>query len=377
MPDFHRLENPPADYVSGGGTLPAGYDYINNDPASASGTAAGERAQVNAGPKPSGFNSGTYFLGWRDAGLSANVNRLAQALAQNTDYLDNLLRKRQAVPKTVQVTTVGGETYIQISDWVWCGDSGSDDPTLLVQVLENDGTYAEASYEVAGNRFPSEASDIKDSTGAVSVLGSGWIQNPRIYLDLDSTPQNLVLVYGSRSSMAAHHAGAIHELHQFSSVSFELQQVLWGIKGEKTSAWTGSPPSNLLKLKTKGLGEAYDAWDDNFSSSTPGGGYLITRGGKAPTSKSQIARTYPDPVNALWKAEMRDTSFAGSNSRSNWAPGSVGFASYGVRWDIKGKKDYAPSYASFVAFDSPRQRFESLLHDEHPGEHRGDVDSRR
>lgn len=352
MTDFHRLENPPADYVTGGGTLPAGYDYINNDPTSASGSASGERAVANSGPKVSGFNSGTYFLAWRDSGLSANVNRPLEALAENTDHLDNLLRRRQAVPKSVAVVTLGGETYIQISDWVWCGDNVADPPYMLVQALESDG-FSEATFESGGFRYQTSVTDIKDSTGAVSVVGSGWVENPRVYIGLGASPQNLLLVYGSRSSPASHHPGALTELHAFYSAPFKLQELLWYIKGGTSfsSVWSAAPPSNLFDLRAKTLNHSYRAWDSD-GGGTPGAGAVITRDSTAVTVESGIARTYADSINACWKAVMRDTANAFFDSRLSWGYGSSGFVSQGTRWDIQGKKDFTPSFASFLAFES-------------------------
>src|ERR1700735_944084 len=82
---FHRLTVP--SYFGG---LPAGYDYANN---AVSGTPA------NAdGAKVGGPNAGTYFIGFGEDATSADANRPAQALAPNTDFLDDLTRRDRALP---------------------------------------------------------------------------------------------------------------------------------------------------------------------------------------------------------------------------------------------------------------------------------------
>lgn len=90
---FHRFAVP--SYTGG---LPAGYDYINN---ATSGTPA-----AADGPLGAGLNAGSYFFGINEQGTSAAMNRAAKALAENTDYLDNLLRRDIAVP-TIQDFAAG------------------------------------------------------------------------------------------------------------------------------------------------------------------------------------------------------------------------------------------------------------------------------
>src|SRR5579862_2419668 len=94
---FHRLTVP-----SYNGGLPAGYDYVNN---AVSGTPAPANGVLVAGP-----NTGSYFIGFGDDGTSANANRPNMALAQNTDYLDNLLHQDIAVPAVSSTITSAGDT---------------------------------------------------------------------------------------------------------------------------------------------------------------------------------------------------------------------------------------------------------------------------
>lgn len=92
---FHRLAVP--SYFGG---LPGGYDYINN---ALTGTPA-----MADGPKAVGPNVGTYFVAFGEDGTSNNFNRSNKALAENTDFLDNLLRRDIALASITSVVTASG-----------------------------------------------------------------------------------------------------------------------------------------------------------------------------------------------------------------------------------------------------------------------------
>lgn len=88
---FHRLTVP-----SYQGGLPGGYDYINN---AVVGTPASANGVLGGGP-----NSGSYMVGFGDDATSANANRPHAALAENTDYLDDLFHR--PIARTVQTGDV-------------------------------------------------------------------------------------------------------------------------------------------------------------------------------------------------------------------------------------------------------------------------------
>jgi hypothetical protein len=115
MANFHRLTVP--SYFGG---LPGGYDYINN---ATSGTPS------NAdGAKGSGVNAGTYFIAFGEDATSNDANRPAQALAQNTDYLDNLMRTDLVQVIRTGTSTVTGSPQTSIvltgSNNIWLGSGG-------------------------------------------------------------------------------------------------------------------------------------------------------------------------------------------------------------------------------------------------------------
>ncbi len=92
---FHRLTVP--SYFGG---LPGGVDYLNN---AVVGTPA-----VADGPRAQGANAGTYLVGHAEDATSRSVNRGLRALGENTDILDNVVRRDVAEPQvTVDAAVVG------------------------------------------------------------------------------------------------------------------------------------------------------------------------------------------------------------------------------------------------------------------------------
>jgi hypothetical protein len=114
--EFHRLTVPT--YFGG---LPAGYDYVNN---AVSGTPADANGVLTYGP-----NIGSYFIGFGDDATSADGNRPAQALSQNTDFLDNLLHTDlvQMVRTADQTVSGSPQTSITLTataGTIWLGSGG-------------------------------------------------------------------------------------------------------------------------------------------------------------------------------------------------------------------------------------------------------------
>lgn len=128
---FHRLTVP--SYFGG---LPGGYNYINN---AVSGTPAYADGQKSMGP-----NVGTYFLAFNEEATNRNANRGLKALAENTDLLDDLIRRDVAVPrKTLDtVAGVGGVGSITLTGPVYVGDAGTPSTVAgirsFVQVVDSD-----------------------------------------------------------------------------------------------------------------------------------------------------------------------------------------------------------------------------------------------
>ena len=86
---FHRLVA--ATYFG----APLGFDKLNDPVGGGSGT--GIATPADAGAKSGGTYDGVYFLAGSDPLTSFNVNRGHRALAENTDFLDDLMRRDIAV----------------------------------------------------------------------------------------------------------------------------------------------------------------------------------------------------------------------------------------------------------------------------------------
>src|ERR1019366_8535747 len=129
-PVFHRLTVPT--YFGG---LPSNFDYINNAGSGTPASADGQRAD--------GINQGTYFVAFTDDGTSKNVNRPAMALAQNTDFIDNILHADLATEwlSGLKIAGTGGDTGTKISysltGPIFMG--GAEDTNFAFVILTPDG----------------------------------------------------------------------------------------------------------------------------------------------------------------------------------------------------------------------------------------------
>ncbi len=364
MPDFHRLEAPPADYDLGAdpGPLPATYDYINNSPSAATGTAASERAQASTGPKPSGFNSGTYFLAWRDPAISANVNRLAKALAENDDYLDKLFRRRMAEVTKTSVVLAGAGFFELPGVKVYTGTDPAAPANTLVQFLTA-GATADEEVFIASSMSYIRATDIQPAGGGASVVGSGWVTSPRIVLSGSATG-TFQVYYLKQASLARIGPGALSYYQRRDAAGYELQQIILKMVGNANvggTTYKSTPDTSLRHLAHSGLDERYRKATVSSSGAgagtagnldTPGSGAVILRDGQAPTSYSGLSggnkRKYVDPINAQWRSEVHDQGGT-LPSRANTGLGSSGFVAYGNRWSTRGQRNFAPSLATFLS----------------------------
>ena len=111
---FHRLRTPT--YF---GAPPTNFNYANN---ATSGTPA-----PYDGPMPDGPNAGTLFLGFGENATTKSFNRGLKALFDNTDMIDDTLRRDFAVPQiSIGTAGLGGAATLQIPGPIWVGDSTVD-----------------------------------------------------------------------------------------------------------------------------------------------------------------------------------------------------------------------------------------------------------
>lgn len=208
---FHRLLVPT--YFGG---LPSGYDYVNDPVANGdSGVPAQAEPKKTGGP-----NDGTYFVAFQEPGTSAITNRGLMALAENTDQLDDYLRRDLATP-TVSVAATPGAPLasVVVPGTVFVGALGAtnDQRTRsgLVAVLDGDGLPL---HVLSGSVYaPVLAQLIHDglSNNVVGVTASEFFTNPTVTF---TTPipagQSYRLSYASRGNLATQSTQVLSRLAQ-------------------------------------------------------------------------------------------------------------------------------------------------------------------
>lgn len=139
---FHRYTQPsypgnptlaaPPGAVSFNGTT---YDFLN---VVSGGVGAGGSAMVD-GYKTSGPNTGTYLHAFAEDATSLNFNRGLVALAENCDFIDDILNDALAMPtKTNLDTAVGAVSTITLPAATFVGDAISYPLAQLFVVVDDD-----------------------------------------------------------------------------------------------------------------------------------------------------------------------------------------------------------------------------------------------
>jgi len=119
---FHRLTSPT--YAGG---LPGTHDFIN-DPASNGdpGVPAPADGKKGVAIAPGDQNEGTYFVAFKEPADALAVNRPAQALSENTDFIDDIMHRDLAVPAFLDVASGhGGTLSVVLTGDVFVGDPGT------------------------------------------------------------------------------------------------------------------------------------------------------------------------------------------------------------------------------------------------------------
>lgn len=182
---FHRLTIP--SYYGG---LPGGYDYINN--------AGGGTPSFADGQKIGGPNAGTYFVAFGEDATSNNANRSNKALAQNTDYLDDLMHRDLAVPQTLNNTAPpGGVSSLAFGMDTFVGVVGTPNTTegimTFVKILDQNNN----EINVGGT-----ACAVTSIAGA--VVGSGFSAGPVTFNISPTIPAGTLyrVLYATRGNLS-------------------------------------------------------------------------------------------------------------------------------------------------------------------------------
>lgn len=173
---FHRYITPT--YFGG---LPGTHDLIN---VISGGVGSGDgSAPVNPAKPAPHPNEGTYFVAFGENATSANANRGFAALAENTDFIDDVLHRDQVIPVLTAVVVPGAPVNsLALSGDVFVGEAGETNDTRtrtqLVQVLTDTGLPL--TVLVGTTYQPVRVTAIHD--GGPTVVGNEFQVDPTIDL---------------------------------------------------------------------------------------------------------------------------------------------------------------------------------------------------
>lgn len=202
MAKFHRFVDPSYPNAPPVGPPPstsphngADYDRLN---VTSGGTGSGGSAFAD-GPAGAGPNASTYMVGFGDEATSANANRGVRALAENTDYLDDLLNRPIAVHAQTAVITSAGDTTVSLPANTFVGEGGESASDLFILSTPAGGAVVDVATMAPIVATSISGANIGDgfSAGGITVQLSAAILSGTSY----------VVHYGTNGSLAAMSAG--------------------------------------------------------------------------------------------------------------------------------------------------------------------------
>lgn len=348
---FHRLADLPVDYDTG----PYTYDYINN---AGVGTPAPADGQKAGGP-----NIGTYFVAFGEDATSANVNRPNLALAENCDFLDNLLHRPLAIPRRTTDAAGPSVNPVALPDptGVYLGDGTEPIPETLQTLFEVlDDSDNEIIDPTTGNKC------VVVSIASGQAVGSGFAAAPVTLNISPAVPAgtNFRIYYAVKGSLATMPTDAftvikIRGAQEISAASEDLFRKLHAPTaiGE---LWNDPWDSTIWDLAMGGVNERYNhsssfipaaSYPLEFqtfvtdtataSFNTAGAGSILHRTGRSLSAVSNKGSAYLDAIDALYSAHNVDRTI----------PGTSGYVHYGAlqaATEYSVGNLYQPGLASFL-----------------------------
>ncbi len=286
---LHRYVDP-SYYLGVGGAFPGtvfgtAYDRIN---VTSGGTGGGGSANAD-GAKGAGPNAGTYFMAFGEDATSQFFNRGHRALAQNTDFLDDVVHRDLVRVVAASFTSVGDVSapLNGSSDPVFVGNGGAAAERIFILVETNTN---EPVYDpTTGNRI--YVSSISGAT-----IGTGFSTANPITLNFSGTVPTGVaytVYHGRRQNLATHDNDLVTKqgLPAIPVTTNYMQAVLRGGLDARYRNARTSAPAEL---------------------DTAGAGAIITRDGPAPTvDVADTTNLFYDPIGACWKVKSSGASGGG------------------------------------------------------------------
>jgi hypothetical protein len=322
MADFHRWAVPDTTFY---GSLPSGYDYINNATAGTPALADGQLAD------PNNPNEDTYFVGWNEDAETKLANRPHRALAENCDYLDDALRAPIPVIKRYASSTGGGSvSSLALTGDVFTGVTAGDYKKIIVVTDDKGAAVYNNGSLVLASLDNGSGGDIRGTAG-------GFYTNPRAIFTPALPPNtSYVLYYGSKdtninkntdvdevwvntgkgkyieSDLFDVYRGSLNDTHQY----FGLNEVYRRL--------TKVPGATVTSGAAMGINQ-----------DTPGDGATIVRDGQAlevvnvAVDYASTPKQYQDPYLALFRANSGSLFSSGDEDYS----GYMGFVAITPRYD--------------------------------------------
>lgn len=334
---FHRKALP-SYFIAGGGSLLGGYDMIN-DPTHPS--VGGSGAPVGAdGKKSGGPNDGTYFMAFGEDATSTFLNRPGNALADNTDFIDNILN--QSIPSitSVDATSVGAVTTVALTGEVYIGVSGAPnnqaERNKLIRVTDQNDN----DLEVSGSKIIASLIHNGASVNVVGTTASGFFTNPSVNFSPSIPATTAYRVYfgirDSYSHISITAKGALFEnsLRTINNVPGEVRALLRQVHSEPSinQAWDAAFDSTIRSLASAGLNERYR----RSTTQPPGfltGDYNVAGSGRIINRDGGAVEIQVDPID-LTVDLYPDSQLAGLRIMTNVSPRALASFTSGTGGDI-------------------------------------------
>jgi len=317
------------------------------------------------GQVPEGSNRYTFMVALGEDATSSSVNRAIQALAANTDIIDDSLNEDRVHAVRLMFEVAVDSDTITLPAGVYMGPVGSD-LTLTDNLINLFILTDEEGIELVVAGDPVRVQSCSESTSPGYSAGGETITFTQ---EIPANTYYLLSYAPFRLSDPSEELWRVPLLPALASVSGQTVVAIAAIHGDGLS-WGAPPPASLRTLVRRGLQGIYangtsvaampslvfPYYGTASTEDVAGSGAVFSRTGPAMAGLSetdmQVTTPLKDPLGAVWLGYLRDTNPGNGTSTHAFVAGSRSFVSItpGVRHTDGGSSDYAPALAHFAAF---------------------------